>query len=160
MSKDPVITPEIFAQSLVDDYASAPSYLSIIVKSIQDQLSDFQAHTADLVPETDDESLLRGLLDENDKSWWGKWRKELPAVVKRPKEALITGRKRRKLDANVKVERDPNAPAAVTDIEVDEKEQQEEMRILIRVRIARAHRTGKLMCEWVTRNSSILVSDR
>jgi len=26
--KDPVITPEIFAQSLVDDYALAPSYLS------------------------------------------------------------------------------------------------------------------------------------
>jgi SWI/SNF-related matrix-associated actin-dependent regulator of chromatin subfamily B protein 1 len=114
----------------------APSYLSVIIKSIQDQLSDFQAHTADLVPEADDESSLRGRLDENDKAWWGKWRKELPTVVKRPKEALVTGRKRRKLDANAKVERDPNAPAIVTDIEVDEKEQQEEMRILIRVRIA------------------------
>lgn len=114
----------------------APNYLSVIVKSIQDQLSDFQAHIADLEPENDDESLLRGRLDETDKAWWDKWRKELPAIVKRPKEALVTGRKRRKVDPNVKVERDPNAPAAVTDIEVDEKEQQEEMRILIRVRIA------------------------
>ncbi|KAF8270065.1 hypothetical protein EI94DRAFT_1436460, partial [Lactarius quietus] len=38
---------ELFAQSLVDDYALAPTYFSIIVKSIQDQLSDFQAHTTD-----------------------------------------------------------------------------------------------------------------
>jgi len=81
------------------------------------------------------EPLLRGRLDEQEKLWWDKWRKELPTIVKRPKEPLVTGRKRRKLDANAKVERDPNAPATVTDIEVDEKEQQEEMRILIRVRI-------------------------
>jgi len=134
--KDPVITPEIFAQSLVDDYALAPSYLPVIVKSIQDQLSDFQAHTTDLLDE-EAELLLRGRLDEKEKLWWDKWRKELPTIVKRPKEPLITGRKRRKMDANVKVERDPDAPATVADIEIDEKEQQqEEMRILIRVRNA------------------------
>ena len=132
---DPVITPELFAQSLVDDYALAPTYFSVIVKSIQDQLSDFQAHTTDLVSENEGESLLRGRLDDNEKAWWDKWRKELPSIVKRPKEALITGRKRRKVDVNVKVVRDPDAPATVADIEVDEKEQQEEMRILIRVRI-------------------------
>jgi SWI/SNF-related matrix-associated actin-dependent regulator of chromatin subfamily B protein 1 len=125
----------LFAQSLVDDYALAPTYFSVIVKSIQDQLSDFQAHTTDLVSENEGESLLRGRLDDNEKAWWDKWRKELPSIVKRPKEALITGRKRRKVDVNVKVVRDPDAPATVADIEVDEKEQQEEMRILIRVRI-------------------------
>ena len=112
----------------------APSYLSVIVKSIQDQLSDFQAHTTDLVPEAEVESLMQGRLDENEKGWWDKWRKELPTIAKRPKEVLVTGRKRRKINANVKVERDPDAPATVADIEVDEKEQLEEMRILIRVR--------------------------
>ncbi len=132
-SKDPIITPEIFAQSLVDDYALAPSYLSVIVKSIQDQLSDFQAHTTELVLDDDAESLLRGRLDEREGAWWDKWRKELPSIVKRPKEALVTGRKRRKVEASVKVERNPDAPATVADIEVVEKEQQEEMRILIRV---------------------------
>jgi SWI/SNF-related matrix-associated actin-dependent regulator of chromatin subfamily B protein 1 len=131
--KDPIITPEIFAQSLVDDYALAPSYLSVIVKSIQDQLSDFQAHTTDLAPDAEVETSVRGQLDENDKGWWDKWRKEVPTIVKRPKEVLVTRRKRRKVDANVKVERDPDAPATVADIEVDEKEQVEEMRILIRV---------------------------
>jgi SWI/SNF-related matrix-associated actin-dependent regulator of chromatin subfamily B member 1 len=132
-SEDPIVTPEIFAQSLVDDYALAPSYLSVIVKAIQDQLSDFQAHTTELVLDDDVESLLRGRLDEREGAWWDKWRKELPSVVKRPKEALVTGRKRRKVEASAKVERNPDAPATVADIEVVEKEQQEEMRILIRV---------------------------
>jgi len=133
---DPIITPELFAQSLVDDYALAPTYFAVIVKSIQDQLTDFQAHTTDVVSENESESLLRGRLDENEKAWWDKWRKELPSIAKRPKEALTTGRKRRKVDVNVKAQRDPNAPATVADIEIDEKEQQEEMRILIRVRSA------------------------
>jgi hypothetical protein len=119
--------------------------LSVIVKSIQDQLSDFQAHTTDLVLENEAESLLRGRLDEKDKVWWDKWRKELPSIAKRPKEALVTGRKRRKVDANVKVERDPNAPATVADIQVDAKEQQEDMRILIRVRRAPCIYARKLM---------------
>jgi hypothetical protein len=110
--------------------------MSVIVKSIQDQLSDFQAHTTDSVSEIEVESLVRGRLDENEKGWWDKWRKELPTLAKKPKEVLVTGRKRRKVDANVKVERDPDAPATVADIEIDEKEQLEEMRILIRVRSA------------------------
>jgi hypothetical protein len=105
----------------------------VIIKSIQDQLSDFQAHTTDLVLDDDSESLLRGQLEERERVWWDKWRKELPTLAKRPKEALVTGRKRRKVEASVKVERNPDAPATVADIEVDEKEQQEEMRILIRV---------------------------
>ena len=105
----------------------------MIVKSIQDQLSDFQAHTTELVPDDDAESLLRGRLDEHERAWWDKWRKELPSIAKRPKELLVTGRKRRKVEASPKVVRNPDAPATVADIEIDEKEQQEEMRILIRV---------------------------
>jgi hypothetical protein len=72
-------------------------------------------------------------LTSANKAWWDKWRKELPTTAKRPKEALVTGRKRRKVEARVKAERDPDAPAIVADIEVDEKEQQEEMCILTRV---------------------------
>jgi hypothetical protein len=107
----------------------------VIIKAIQDQLSDFQAHTTDLVLDDDIiESFLRGRLDEREKAWWDKWRKELPTIAKRPKEALVTGRKRRKVEASKA--RNPDAPATVADIEVDEKEQQEEMRILIRVCIA------------------------
>ena len=45
---DPVITPEMFAQTLVEDYALAPAYHSVITKSIQEQLSDFKAHVASI----------------------------------------------------------------------------------------------------------------
>ncbi|KAF8556610.1 SNF5-domain-containing protein [Imleria badia] len=45
---DPVITPEMFAQTLVEDYALAPMYHSVITKSIQEQLSDFKAHVASI----------------------------------------------------------------------------------------------------------------
>jgi SWI/SNF-related matrix-associated actin-dependent regulator of chromatin subfamily B protein 1 len=45
---DPVITPEMFAQTLVEDYALAPVYHSVITKSIQEQLSDFKAHIASI----------------------------------------------------------------------------------------------------------------
>ncbi|KAI6038612.1 SNF5-domain-containing protein [Pisolithus marmoratus] len=45
---DPVITPEMFAQTLVEDYSLLPSYHGTIVKSIQEQLSDFKAHMVDM----------------------------------------------------------------------------------------------------------------
>lgn len=47
-SLDPVITPEMFAQTLVEDYALSPTYHSVITKSIQEQLSDFKAHIASI----------------------------------------------------------------------------------------------------------------
>jgi SWI/SNF-related matrix-associated actin-dependent regulator of chromatin subfamily B protein 1 len=42
---DPVVTPEAFAQSVVEDYGLAPNYHTIITESIQDQLSDFRIHS-------------------------------------------------------------------------------------------------------------------
>lgn len=38
----------MFAQTLVEDYALAPMYHSVITKSIQEQLSDFKAHVASI----------------------------------------------------------------------------------------------------------------
>lgn len=45
---DPVITPEMFAQTLVEDYSLSPTYHGVIVKTIQEQLSDFKAHMVDM----------------------------------------------------------------------------------------------------------------
>ncbi|KAJ3500886.1 hypothetical protein NMY22_g19112 [Coprinellus aureogranulatus] len=42
---DPLITPDVFAQSVVEDYGLPAAYHSVIVKSIQEQLSDFKAHS-------------------------------------------------------------------------------------------------------------------
>ena len=86
-----------------------------------------------MVLDDDVESLLPGRLDERERAWWDKWHKELPTIAKRPKELLVTDRKRRKIEARMKVERNLDAPATVADIEVNEKGQQEEIRILIRV---------------------------
>ncbi|KAJ2914946.1 hypothetical protein MD484_g5439, partial [Candolleomyces efflorescens] len=42
---DPLVTPDAFAQSVVEDYTLPATYHSYIVKSIQDQLSDYKAHS-------------------------------------------------------------------------------------------------------------------
>jgi SWI/SNF-related matrix-associated actin-dependent regulator of chromatin subfamily B protein 1 len=101
-SPDPIVTPEAFAQSIVEDYTLAPSYHNVIVKAIQDQLSDFKAHSAnydgesgELLPSSptlsadpdhnDDKNNndiqdqncapMRGLLDDDSIAWWERWRK-------------------------------------------------------------------------------------
>ena len=89
---DPIVTPEAFAQSLVEDYALSPSYHSVIVKTIQDQLSDFKAHSAnydgesgELLPSSpspstdhnnDVQDPIRGQLDDESIAWWMTWRKK------------------------------------------------------------------------------------
>lgn len=96
---DPIVTPEAFAQSIVEDYTLAPSYHNVIVKAIQDQLSDFKAHSAsydgesgELLPSSPTLSTdldhnntndiqdqnctpMRGLLDDDSIAWWMRWRK-------------------------------------------------------------------------------------
>ncbi|KAH9474828.1 SWI/SNF chromatin-remodeling complex subunit SNF5 [Psilocybe cubensis] len=100
---DPIITPEVFAQSLVEDYSLAPSYHAIIVKSIQDQLTDFRAHS--LVDDDEDHDgdddgsdadadanhtageksgsagLIRGSLGADDAKWWDVWRRRVSALA-------------------------------------------------------------------------------
>ncbi|KAF8903075.1 hypothetical protein CPB84DRAFT_1835950 [Gymnopilus junonius] len=125
---DPVVTPEAFAQSLMEDYALAPSYHSVIVKSIQDQLSDFRTHslsTAEgegaangLLPssshdgdQSESAGLIKGTLDDESARWWELWRKRVRAeggVV----QAL-----------------------SVDEFKLDEKAMHEDMRILIRLDI-------------------------
>lgn len=87
---DPIVTPEAFAQSLIDDYGLSTSYHSTIMKSIQEQLSDFKAHTATFADVSNDSDislnfldtkapLVRGQLgdDDADAKWWASWRGKL-----------------------------------------------------------------------------------
>ena len=149
---DPVVTPEIFAQSIVDDYGLAPHYHVIITKSIQDQLTDYRAHTASFVDddvESDgDAVVMKGRLEGEEEMWWEGWRKRLRTDtasmgVKKGKSS----RKKRKMLVVDGRSLETKAPAArananadkdmvgtnVADIEVDEKDAHEEMRILIKV---------------------------
>ena len=145
------MTPEAFAQSVIDDYGLSSSYHSIITKSIQEQLSDFKAHSALLAAETDNNSpidvdgeesgqrVLSGRLDDAEDEWWCTWRSKLRnesgfvrtrALLKASSKGSLSsrGKKRRKT-----VDADSDVPMAVEMLEVDEDKMHEEMRILVKV---------------------------
>lgn len=154
---DPVITPELFAQTVVEDYQLAPSYHTAIVKSIQEQVSDYKAHSTlydgeggEYLGDDNDPSLTeRGLLDVEDAIWWENWRKRLRTeygFVKTGKGAG-KGRRKRKVnhakegsaeDADIEDATDlepviDETSMAVDDFRVDERKMAEDMRIIIKV---------------------------
>ena len=147
-SPDPIVTPEIFAQTVVDDYGLNPTYHAIITKSIQEQLSDYKAHSAtfgeDGVMIDEPEDVLAGRFSEEETAWWEAWRKRVrsKALYKLPNPPDTRVRKRRKVVKDEAVER-PDAlaaassgdvPMTVDDFEEDESLMHEEMRILVKVR--------------------------
>jgi SWI/SNF-related matrix-associated actin-dependent regulator of chromatin subfamily B protein 1 len=110
---DPVVTPEIFAQSLVDDYNLSSNYHNVITKSIQEQLADFQgqAFTPNGLSAFDDRNeaheekrgTLHGALDETEAQWWAKWRRKVKKEARRAVEdadALKSKGRRRKSGVN------------------------------------------------------------
>ncbi|KAK0205137.1 hypothetical protein DFS33DRAFT_1427586 [Desarmillaria ectypa] len=130
---DPVITPENFAQTVVEDYNLSSSYHSVIIKSIQDQLSDFKAHSTNYDGEggdyvADDElgTLATGKLDEESALWWRKWRKR--ARKDFAVDGVEKGRKRRKVVEDEQI-------VGVEDLNMDENETHEDMRIVIKLDI-------------------------
>ncbi|KAF9011896.1 hypothetical protein BDQ17DRAFT_1321887 [Cyathus striatus] len=154
----PVVTPEVFAQSIVDDYALAQSYHGMIVKHIQDQLSDYKAHSVNydgeggefFIGSGEKDVVFKGNLDEEESKWWEKWRKR----VRSETEGVGARRKRRKMvkmeseDRRVKVEFEDGAggettdgedekdkPLALEEFSIEEEKLHEEMRILIKLDI-------------------------
>lgn len=68
---DPIVTPEIFAQTIVEDYALPSNYHSVITKSIQEQLSDYQAHVLEFDGTNEKNTIVgAGKLEEADERWW------------------------------------------------------------------------------------------
>ncbi|KAI8990720.1 hypothetical protein BD414DRAFT_413161 [Trametes punicea] len=141
---DPIITPEIFAQSIVDDYGLAPSYHAVITKSIQEQLSDYKAHSAtfgdDGVMIEEEEEVIRGKITEEEAAWWEAWRKRVrsKALYKMTAPPENRSRKRRKVVKEEPTERPDvagDAPMTVDDFDEDESLMHEEMRILVKLDI-------------------------
>ena len=130
---DPVVTPEAFAQSVVEDYALPVTYHAIITKSIQDQLSDFRIHSTNPDGEFNesDVTLVRGDFDEKDAAWWESWRKRLRA--ERRAEGKTRKRRRIAVKSEDSTVEDCGVPLDVDDIEVDEAKMVDDMRILIKV---------------------------
>lgn len=119
-STDPIVTPENFAQTVVEDYNLSANYHAVIVKSINDQLSDFKAHSglydgdgAELSSpilgivgvglKPGENTLKQGTLDEENEKWWAEWRKRL-SVVEQGAGRKMKGRKTKKRKIAVKEE--------------------------------------------------------
>ncbi|KAG1859989.1 hypothetical protein C8R48DRAFT_605512 [Suillus tomentosus] len=127
---DPVITPEHFAQTLVEDYALPQSYHGVITRAIQEQLSDFKAHIAradeedgtdadmretdadDIADdynrkllEDDDLTMVdRGSLDDEDVKWWESWRKRSRHESAFTRSISLRNQRKRRKVASVTVE--------------------------------------------------------
>ncbi|GLB39897.1 putative SNF5-domain-containing protein [Lyophyllum shimeji] len=131
---DPVVTPEHFAQTVVEDYNLSPNYHAVITKSIQDQLSDFKAHSGLYDVDAEESSLpvftpsgtsadagpKRGRLEGEEERWWAAWRERvnagLAAVERSRSRSRRRGKKRRKV---VKEEGEEGGDADVEDGDVD-----------------------------------------
>ncbi|KAJ7628439.1 SNF5-domain-containing protein [Roridomyces roridus] len=135
---DPVISPEDFAQTVVEDYKLAPTYHSVIVKTIQDQLSDFRAHSANYdgdswdVTVTED-TLKPGALDGESAAWWSAWRKRLRTEYTAGRRK---GYKRRKVEReDDDMDEADERPMSVEEFTFDRKALQDDMRVVIRLDI-------------------------
>ncbi|KAH8110517.1 hypothetical protein DFH11DRAFT_1880571 [Phellopilus nigrolimitatus] len=71
---DPVVTPEAFVQSVIDDYGLSSSYHATIAKSIQKQLA---SNDVSVAPTESTPEVARGSLQGPDTEWWASWRKHL-----------------------------------------------------------------------------------
>jgi len=116
-----------------------PTYHAIIVRSIQDQLSDYKAHSSsfdadsgDSVPEKD--VLLTGHLNEADAQWWESWKASVRARTTSTFLAKKRHRTVKQEDGNEHfVESDPDRAMSIDEFVVNEDLMHEEMRILIKV---------------------------
>ena len=104
------MTPEIFAQSVVDDYGLTPQYHAVITKSIQEQLGDYKAHSATfgedgvMIDEPEDVPGGGRIEDggDDDGEWWRTWRKRVRSralyrLPDAPADGGARTRKRRKV---------------------------------------------------------------
>ena len=137
---------------MVEDYGLASSYHAVITKAIQDQLSDYKAHSAtfgeDGAPQSpvDENSNVVGSLEDEEVKWWDGWRDKMRsgAAFKLPRPpAESHRRKRRKVVKDEEHDAtavpppappvDKDQPMSVDDFEEDESKVLEELRILIKV---------------------------
>lgn len=83
----------MFAQSVVDDYGLPQSSALTITKAIQEQLSDFKAHTIESVEEDGFFGAAPNRSADDD-IWWERWRSGLrteSGAVRRKKRKHCSG---------------------------------------------------------------------
>ncbi|CAK5281843.1 unnamed protein product, partial [Mycena citricolor] len=113
-----------FAQTVIEDYSLPAAYHGVIVKSIEDQLSDYRAHSVAVDRFLPDSRPGAGLLEGDSAEWWAGWRKRL-----RP-ESHAKARKRPRL---VKKESEDDRAMSLDEFLVDSNAEHQDLRILIRL---------------------------
>ncbi|KAH8112333.1 hypothetical protein DFH11DRAFT_484764 [Phellopilus nigrolimitatus] len=162
---DPIVTPEVFAQSVIDDYGLSSSYHATITKSIQEQLA---SNDVSVAPAESTLEAARGTLQGPDAEWWASWRKRLRnkdgyvrtrALLQSVPEPQGRAKKRRKFasaeDAakDVRASLDEDSSVDVEMIEVDEDKMYEEMRIIIKLDITAGEMKLDDQFEWDIENA-------
>ncbi|KAJ7337371.1 hypothetical protein DFH08DRAFT_705548 [Mycena albidolilacea] len=138
---DPVISPEHFAQTVVEDYNLAHTYHAVITKTIQDQLSDYRAHSANYDGDSWDlaiteNTLCAGKLEGESAAWWSAWRKRLRTEYGFVRAGRGKGHKRRKvIQEDEDMAMADERPMSVDEFTFDHKALHDDMRILIRLDI-------------------------
>lgn len=133
---DPIVTPEHFAQSLVEDYNLSSNYHSVITRSIQEQLVDFKAHSNNYDGEGGDyysteDTLQTGTLDDQHASWWEVWRGKLRPGLAQSVSESRRPRRYPKHETLLRVAGD--ASKTVEELSAEPDSAHDEMRILIKV---------------------------
>lgn len=156
---DTTVTAQNFAQTVVEDYGLASHYLNTIVKSIQEQLNDYKAHSFDYDADTgelitpDVGHPQMGSLDDKDASWWETWRKRLMSDYINGRRIKKAARTKKRKKSVIVVHSDVERPLAPEEISIDQKTASEDMRILIRLDIIVGNVSLQDQFEWDIDNS-------
>ena len=121
----------MFAQSVVDDYSLPQSSALTITKAIQEQLSDFKAHTIESV-DSDGFFGTAPVRSADDDIWWERWRNGLRTengAVRRRKKSNSGSGPSNPTTSHIKPE-SGERPAVDRD---QDDNSMEEMRILVKV---------------------------
>jgi hypothetical protein len=125
-SADPLVEPEVFIQTLLDDFKLPPPFRQKILNSMTEQIAE---HTLLLEVSTkhavSDGERMKGSLEERDQDWWERFREASKADAKKNKG------KGRAVKAEVAADEEAKT---VETLEVSGQVGHEDMRIVIKVR--------------------------
>ncbi|KAF9516045.1 hypothetical protein BS47DRAFT_1341372 [Hydnum rufescens UP504] len=81
---DPLVTPELFAQTTCDDLDLPSAFVTQFAAQVKQQLSEYSMHKLEFPSPMDVDNddtknavLIRGKLAPEDEIWWSRWRKRL-----------------------------------------------------------------------------------